>query len=202
MANSPSKYLLFAGVGVAIIALTIVNQVNMQLDPKRQEQLAREREEQAQKEAAAKATPSAEVSASPSPGGLDLATLGDDAIIGPETGTPKVTVGFRWTPQVQSNPELVLAAVRKIQQYSSDAKIRIVNIEVHPEVQEGIFIEQSRVGSANKEGALSLSGAIPANKSQQQAQKAAQATAPSDATGSPPPTHTTAPSPSPSVQTP
>lgn len=144
--RTPSQTLLIAGIGFALACFVILNMVMQRLDPKYQEELQHEAERKAAEAQSAKsgqANGGAPKDGVPPMagggfGGNELAALGPDAVVGDKNGKTELTVGWRWTPDVQADPSKVYKTVDIMQKALPGVKIRVVNIDNNPSVKPGI----------------------------------------------------------------
>jgi len=156
MAQTPSRTLLVAGVVVALGALLLLNAVMQRMDPAVQEREAQEAAQKQQAEQAKKQPPPG----MPGGGGDSgkLVALGDDAVVGNAKGTPSFVIGYEWTPEVQADPSKVYGVIDMISQAIPGARIRVVNVDTHPDVRAGISTGGKVVLPASPDGSIPTQG--------------------------------------------
>jgi hypothetical protein len=85
--------------------------------------------------------------------GNDLAALGPD-FTAPTSkpGGPSVTIGYEWTPELQSDPDALSRLARKVQELAPDAQLRLVNVDANPQTPAGIAINNTVVAPPGDDG--------------------------------------------------
>lgn len=145
-------------VVVALAGLVGLNVMSNQMRPKSDH----EEEAEAKSATTASASPAA-VSTSPVgvPGETPLSDpnslvlVGEGNATGLPTAKQEVTVGFSWTPEVQSDPSKVSKAVDTLQKaLGSEARIKVINVDEKPEVPGGISIGGKVIVPAQASGVI------------------------------------------------
>jgi|GEM_PF-2315397 hypothetical protein len=180
--NASRTPILIAVVGVAIGLLVLLNIFQQRNDPKYREQMEREAARKRAEEAA-KNAPSP-TPAEPGPAN-ELVMFGEEKTLGKPGGSPKITVGWRWTPTVQGDPTKVYSAVQEIVSAAPNASVRVVNLDAKPgAVPEGLVVAGGGVNiPLLPDGSLPLEAVGPAIRSV----AGSEAPAPSAASPSPAP---------------
>jgi hypothetical protein len=140
--GGPSNAVLVVAILVALVGMGVVNTFTQNLDPKeieKREQEQMEAEAKKQQEAQAKAQAS-NATAAISPAG-QLATFGEEKILGKPEGKPEVTIAWQWTPEVQANPEKVSNSIDVAVKVLTRARIRVLNVDANPDMEPGIYVD-------------------------------------------------------------
>jgi hypothetical protein len=145
-------------IGVlALSGLVGVNIMAQKNGPKTEGELHQEEQEQQAKTAGAVApTP---LASQPAPKNVGLAAGNDLAGLGPVhvfpgSGGPNVTVGYEWTPELQSDPEGLVKLAKKVQELAPGAQLRLVNVDANPQTPAGIAINDKVVAPPGDDGNL------------------------------------------------
>ena len=89
-------------------------------------------------------------------GANDLVALGDDAVLGDKNGKKELIIGYAWTPAVQSDPSKVYKTIEMAQKGLPRARIRVVNVDAHPEVKPGLSVDGKMISPPAPDGALDV----------------------------------------------
>jgi hypothetical protein len=156
-AQSSRTPVLIAGIVLALGGIVGLNMLQERNDPKYQERMEKERQREEAKKAQEQAAKS------PAQGGglteqdpaNSLATFGAEKTLGQPNAKASVTVGWRWTPQVQADPRLVYGAIDALQKAAPSASIRVVNLDAKPgAVPEGVTVNGSTIVPAGPDGRI------------------------------------------------
>ncbi len=144
--NTP---VIVAVIGIALVGMVALNRMQFESRPRTMAEMVEERDKAI---AAAKAAPP-EASAPTAP----LLGIPEDVTLGEKGAARVVTLGYSWTPEVQSEPEKAAEALRRLQttlsSSSSAAKpavrFRLVNTDVVRDVPEGVTCEGQHLADLN-----------------------------------------------------
>jgi len=166
-AQSSRTPVLIAVIVLALGGIVILNRFQEMNDPKYQDRMEKERQREEAKKAQEQAAKN------PAQGGgiteqdpaNQLVTFGAEKVLGQPNARTSVTVGWRWTPQVQADPRLVYGAVDAVQKAAPSASIRVVNLDAKPgAVPEGVTVNDNTVVPAGPDGRIvaeAVSAAVP-----------------------------------------
>ena len=149
--NSPVTFVLVGVILAVVVALNIIAQNSR---PKTEAELQAEQQAQA-----ARSTPDTKKTMpSPAPPTAstpadDLTSLDADTTIGKGTGAPTVTLGWKWTPDVQADPSLVGKAVEALKNAGA-ARVRVVNTDAVAGVPDGLSVNGNVVVPLGENGSL------------------------------------------------
>ena len=147
-----SPVVLILIVAIALGALAFLNGAFQGTDPKAEQPPA-----QQDKGAADKANeggkPAPQAAAA---GGEKLVELGDDTTLGNKSAAKEMVVGYSWTPAVQADPSKVYKIVEQAQKGMPNARIRVVNVDAHPDVKAGISIEGKVIAAPEADGSFNM----------------------------------------------
>jgi len=165
-AQSTRTPVLIAVIVLALGGIVILNRFQEMNDPKYQERMEKERQREEAKKAQEQAAKNpAQAGAADLGLANDLVTFGAEKVLGQPNARTSVTVGWRWTPQVQANPGLVYGAVDAVQKAAPSASIRVVNLDARPgAVPEGVTVNDNTVVPAGPDGRIAaeaVSAAVP-----------------------------------------
>lgn len=152
--SSPSRTLLIAGIGFALACMVILNMFIQRMDPKYQEEMQRERERNAAAEQAKKQAQAPPPTASANSN--KLVTLGESVVLGTKDSKSEVVIGWSWTPEVQADPGNIYGAVEKLQKLVPGMRIRVINADANPTVQQGLSFNGNLLIPIRPDGALIL----------------------------------------------
>jgi hypothetical protein len=207
MANTPSKTIMVAAVGIAIAALFILNTLAQRIDPAYQERMEKEKQAAAmQQQEQQHGHEDGKNSPLDQPTGEEnnLVTLGDEKILGNKDAKTEIVIGWEWTPAVQGDPTKVYNAIAAAQKAAPNARIRVVNTDANPDVSLGVFVGGRPVAPPAPDGSLivdprTLETAVGAIEHSQQGNGI---TPPPDTTAVPSPGPAASPAASPAAGTP
>ncbi len=153
----PSNAVLIAAVLIVLVGMGVLNSINQRLDPK---EIERREQERQQAEADKQQKQQGEAGKPPQPpstvptGANDLAGYGDEKVLGKADGKTELTIAWEWTPEVQSQPNLVYDAVQAAVKAAPDAKIRVVNVDADPRLEPGVYLNGKKQLPAEASGAF------------------------------------------------
>jgi type II secretory pathway pseudopilin PulG len=145
--------ILVVAILISLAGMGIVNSFTQSLDPKeieRREQEKMEAEMKKQQEAQATAQKTNEANAATTAG--ELATFGEEKILGKPDSKTELTFAWQWTPEVQADPSRVSNAIDKALKAMPDAKIKIVNVDAKPGMQPGLYLNGEKKFEPSADG--------------------------------------------------
>lgn len=156
--NSP---VVFIVAGLAVVLLVGFNVIASNNRPRSEQELQAE-ESRRQAEAAQKATTAGgtggAAAASDTMAGNELALLDAETVSGNPKSPTTITIGWRWTPDVQGNPSLVYSAVEQAQKFGQNVpiRLRIVNLDAvaNGNVPEGVSVGGKTLVPLGADGGL------------------------------------------------
>jgi hypothetical protein len=144
MSKRSSAPVLAAVVVVAVGGMALLNKSQYDNRPKTMQELQAEEAMKAPPDThEADRKPAGVKTGAPSPGDK-LIDLGPDAVVGEAKAPRTMTIGYRWSPEVQADPMRVYGPIEMVTKMSQGGvKIRVVNLDAPgaPAVPEGLSSE-------------------------------------------------------------
>jgi hypothetical protein len=143
MPGKPNNLPIIIVAVAALGGIVLLNMFQQGNDPVIQEKIQKEAERKAQEEAQKKAgTPAPPPDAPQTPGANEVVLWGAESLQGKPGGSPKVTLGWTWTPTVQNDPSTIYSAVQGVKKVLPNAEIRVVDLDLKPNaVPAGIAVK-------------------------------------------------------------
>lgn len=161
--QKPSSAMPLAIAALAVVGLVFANVMANKNRPKTSAEIEREQQEAQDKLSSPAPTAPPADAGDLNPTDLksanDLAGLGPDITLPGGEAAKSVTLGYEWTPELQSDPGALAKIVEKLRADAPSAQIRLVNVDENPAAPRGISVNNKVVAPLGPDGNLSAAAA-------------------------------------------
>jgi len=131
MARRPNNLPIFIAVAAAIGGVVVLNVMQQKNDPDLQEHIQEQDQKKAQEDAAKKTDTERQKTPAQSAAN-ELVTWEPDKMMGKAGGSPVITIGYVWTPDIQGDPSQIYDVVQGVISTIPNAAVRVVDLDAKP----------------------------------------------------------------------